>query len=507
MPQKRFLGSIGCWIGVLAVCTMRCSGSGTGPVGDPSSSPPPGGFFNPKISVDHQELAYRYAPIHYQDVDVTGSQGLDGLGDFITAFDFDGNFHGIDNWDNTPYYTLYAHAYYSVVETATHWFLVYAFFHPRDWVDNSYSGSHENDLEGLLVIVERPNAAHQSAFGELLGIVTVFHNHFFSFVPAGSRLQDGEEDIDGVLSFEDHDGALHPMTAQESKGHGLKAWPYVGSEDGDFRGGDGIRYYPSLTTAGVPRNANDRAVPYRLVDIHEPGGLWDRRFDPDTFADFGVFVGDDHNFWSGPNKAHAPWKWDDGDDGGAYDVPSGALALDPAWVMSVYFSGYGELDRAYTFNPYKDIEPPPGDTIVQLDPIPFFVPPHVGGDRDFHGNGPRVQLWADLRIEDDALEARIVMDALEWRDGQPKHDFTQSYGATDWVRVYTPPGGERVARVHADMNVYVAHVDDDHDVDALDGPPTSFVQRFEVVGDTKGDEAGSRTGVQVFFNQISVELE
>jgi hypothetical protein len=36
----------------------------------------------------HPSLALRWAPIHYQDVDVTGSHGLSGKADYITAINF-----------------------------------------------------------------------------------------------------------------------------------------------------------------------------------------------------------------------------------------------------------------------------------------------------------------------------------------------------------------------------------------------------------------------------------
>ncbi|MET0414403.1 MAG: hypothetical protein ABW022_00075, partial [Actinoplanes sp.] len=80
------------------------------------------------------ELALRWAPIHYQDVDSTGSHALGGKADFITRYDFDGDLNGRDNWDNAGRNTSAA-AYYSVIETSTHWYLTYFFFHPRDWVD------------------------------------------------------------------------------------------------------------------------------------------------------------------------------------------------------------------------------------------------------------------------------------------------------------------------------------------------------------------------------------
>jgi hypothetical protein len=46
------------------------------------------------------ELALRWAPIHYQDVDATGSHALGGKSDYITRVDYDGDLVGRNNWDN-----------------------------------------------------------------------------------------------------------------------------------------------------------------------------------------------------------------------------------------------------------------------------------------------------------------------------------------------------------------------------------------------------------------------
>src|SRR5512140_1398388 len=129
------------------------------------------------------QLALRWAPVHYQDVDQTGSHALGGAADYITNYDFDGNLNGRDNWDHAgnAAFPLRAHAYYSVVETSSHWFLVYLFFHPRDWTDSFFDTEHENDAEGVMLAVRRDG----STFGKLQAAVTVAHTDFFSYVPSG----------------------------------------------------------------------------------------------------------------------------------------------------------------------------------------------------------------------------------------------------------------------------------------------------------------------------------
>lgn len=290
------------------------------------------------------DLVKRWAPIHYMDVDRTGQYSEGGKSDYITAINYDGDWNALNNWDNLPNYSnsLTAHCYYSVVETDTHWFITYAFFHPRDWTDVFflyYFDQHENDLEGVLMAVKKDG----SQYGALQGAVTVSHSDFFSYNVPGSGLTSGQENIDGSLQFANYSGAAHPITAQEAKGHGLKAWPQY-----DING-DGIIYYPSMADiAEMPSDMYDSNVQYKLVDIFANGGLWDLRFNTNLFNGPGGSFKSDY----GSGGANAPWAWNDGDDG---DVQTGEIATDPAKLFDIYFDGLGNFSRNYINNKYIGI--------------------------------------------------------------------------------------------------------------------------------------------------------
>lgn len=296
-------------------------------------------------AVSNADLAQRWAPIHYQDVDQTGTNALGGRSDYITAYDFDGDLNARNNWENTGNHTLAATAYYSVVETGSHWFVTYMFFHPRDWSDSIFDTEHENDAEGVMVAVQKDG----STYGVLRGAVTVAHSDFYSYTPSGSTWGAGAESIDGTLQMatSPHDGLAHPVTAQEAKGHGLKARPGY-----DIRG-DGVIYYPAGRDE-VPEHPDDRNVSYRLVDVQASGGLWAQRGNTQLFASHGTFAGDgsgscgDGGISCSQNSANAPWGWDDGNDGPG----RGALATDPAGLSANYFRIPEPLDRTYTQNPY-----------------------------------------------------------------------------------------------------------------------------------------------------------
>lgn len=290
------------------------------------------------------QLAMHHAPIVYQDTDDS-----DAAADFITAFTYDGNQIADDNWDNfsSRRGVLYSRVYYSVVETELYWFLTYSFFHPRDWTDHSFDQEHENDFEGLLAIVRKDG----SRFGQLLGIVTVFHLDFYSFVPNGSPLTDGSEDIDGTLTLQAWGGSRHPVVSIEAKGHGVKAWPFAGDFSGSAQE-DGVIYRPRTpgsSEPSLPSSGNDRDVQYLLIDVRTT--LWSRQLSEalvsrsaaDTFATWGTLkgnesgsCGDGITVTCSEDSAHLPWAWDDGDD----DVANAVLALDPSILADVYFNGF-----------------------------------------------------------------------------------------------------------------------------------------------------------------------
>ena len=306
-------------------------------------------------AVSYDDLAFHYAPVHYQDTDSS-----DYPSDYITAFDYDSDRVSTNNWDHRGNGQWPATVYYSVVESCTHYFISYAFYHPRDWTDTIFDQEHENDLEGEIIAVSKDG----SEYGSLQGMLTVFHTDFFSFTPSGSPLRNGHETIDGTLSFETTaDGVSRPKTVQEAKGHGLKAWPYAS----DFNGSanqDGIIYHPVRGIGGIPTSGNDRNVGYQLVDILVTNGMWSAALNDaglsesqaQTFASWGTFKGDTSGgCGSGlktcsTNSANTPWGWDDGNDGASY---RGEFALDPAHLFGFYFTGVN-FSQQYLHNRYLE---------------------------------------------------------------------------------------------------------------------------------------------------------
>ena len=76
-----------------------------------------------------RQIAALFAPVIHQGL------GDHPRGDYITNFDFDGDWRGDNNWENLDNlnYKLRAYVYFSVIETTTHYFIHFATFHPRDY--------------------------------------------------------------------------------------------------------------------------------------------------------------------------------------------------------------------------------------------------------------------------------------------------------------------------------------------------------------------------------------
>ena len=139
---------------------------------------------------------------------------------------------------------------------------------------------------------------------------------------------------------------------------------------------------------------------------------------------------------------------------------------------------------------------------LDINPTPIFIPPLVGGDREFKGHGPSVQVSARLTIRNAReLWATVYMHAKETTS-----DWTEAEGTAEYL-VYRHPGTRRIVRVLSDVYSFTGYTDTDHDTDYLSMPAGELVRQFECVGDTRGNEAGLKTGVRAHFNPIKIEIE
>jgi hypothetical protein len=162
---------------------------------------------------DDLELARRHAPWLYHELHPRG-----GRQDLPAPVDFDGNLDGDDNWESFPRCELVPTVGYAHLETATHHFLTYHVFHPRDWEPFELPGlhlTHEGDGENLQVVVEK-------ASGRVVLLFTQAHYRGQVYAPQGRPGANAAE----PLWLVDEDGrsderGAHAAVFVESKGHGI----------------------------------------------------------------------------------------------------------------------------------------------------------------------------------------------------------------------------------------------------------------------------------------------
>ena len=305
---------------------------------------------NAQENTDRIDFAYYWAPIIYQDTDDTNTKA-----DYFTKFNYDGNWIGNDNWDNLNIHEPKTYVYFSYIETETHVFLGYYFFHPRDWEDtNSDTVSHENDLEGVLLVIKKDDS-----WGQFLCMLTRAHFDFKQYTDEdqapSSSITNGEGTIDGDVEFTEVDNYNidfpfqsheHPIIYIEAHGHaiyGAERWEISG-----FPGNDGLICKPK-GLATYPLNEPKNDVSYELISIDE---LWEKRLEPygsgNTFEDFTKLDGDNY----GEDKAIAPWGWDLSNDGATF---TGEFFYNPVDLINVHFNNLVNYDFTYVYNPYAVI--------------------------------------------------------------------------------------------------------------------------------------------------------
>jgi hypothetical protein len=286
----------------------------------------------------------RWAPAIYQDVWPTSGWGYQH--DWLTRVNYDNDYSGRNNDTSFPPPPLSLvgqiirpFVYVSRVETSTHFFLSYAFYHP---MDRNHDGP--NDLEGAIVSIRKAGL-----FGRFDAWLMEAHGPLHANGPSWHR---GE--VNGQL-------ALYV----EPRGHGVYTCLErdCGNNDGViylFEGGriDQLGVAPE-SECGFGRQTffNTATCGYGLIAMEESGGLapgasgsvdqglWHLRNHIGAgkmFESCGVFQ-------SGNDKANAPWNWD------------GRFLSDPAALFSAWGFANAPFSTSYASNAFRAFAGP-GDT-------------------------------------------------------------------------------------------------------------------------------------------------
>jgi hypothetical protein len=381
---------------------------------------------NDLVSVQSGLTAYdralHWAPIHYQHIHQLGGTGMWGYADLFSRFDDDGDWVGTNNWDNLDGENM-AYAYYTVAETATHWFFGYAFFHPRDW-DDGLLQEHENDMEGVVEIVRKDG----SLWGSFEAIMTVHHEIWATFrnpTTAAYLSQGAISPYLGNLAFEvsgdPTESHLRPMTWQHSQGHG-----FLGCENSNncgLNGEDAVRTVPSGQATDSPLLPIQGIITrnYMLKDMAASDGLWGHRFDHNAQVSWNNYAGDD--------SGGCGFEYDESCPNNAAGTPWGAsnyellLFADPAKVANEFFAGWNNVNSSRT---------------LSLD----YTSNTLGTPHSWRSTWTPVAEGGqtDKAVAAAVLDGRMYVFAKAAGSGAQTLKVSSSAGA-DWTPFSTVPGG------------------------------------------------------------------
>jgi Zn-dependent protease with chaperone function len=328
-----------------------------------------------------REIASRFAPIFHQAL------GPSPRFDYITNFDFDGDWRGDNNWKNAedPRFPMKAYVYYAVFESRTHFFIHYAAFHPRDYKGGEHGATissamrvgvalggqydptgrageavmaHENDLEGALVVAEKNGEDPEKA--RLIMVETLAHNNYLKYAPAGSSMPGEPVSIEGV----------RPRLFIESTGHGIEAWRDDANQNKFAQ--KGFLVYAFAGKAEDPDQGNKKSVGYDLLPTFDT--FWPRARSGKNetcgeehdygivtvqFSDggenverhikLGVMGSALNGAFGAANMSRPPWGWFDGQD---RTRPLGEWFLLPAETIRRRWNLPESFSTTYTYHPF-----------------------------------------------------------------------------------------------------------------------------------------------------------
>jgi hypothetical protein len=386
-----------------------------------------------RSSERYRPLAEHWSPYVAQET------WFDWKADALCRFDYDQDFDGSNNWDNLGKGSSQAYVYYAAMETSTHWFLTYNFFHARDYSDNCIAGTcHENDNEGIFLTIRKDG----SPFGKLEAMETLAHNMVYSYTndPA---IRNGAHNVEGPVKFWQ---GTHPVVFLEAGGHGALGGndkkSFFNADTFQWRQNTGITY----VFRGVPerpRFAMDTEVGYELLSIEEH--WWPKATDKRAgdkmfsawyaYAPFGdrpkmpvaevggSFFGVKH----GRDKAKPFWGWHDMSTQRRKILATGQWGADPAYGVSrnLTFPADKPVSLEYTYNPYLGVTG--GAAVAQTPPAASSSPNTPGTPSTENPPGAWASGPGAAAANEGSCEVEVTVDGVAVVD--------LSAGAARWQTV------------------------------------------------------------------------
>jgi len=337
---------------------LSCGGGGNNGGVIPDGVVYAGFEYSSTSDLSQDQILRHWAPQVYQDTrnDTVMGHTYYESADMIVRVDYDGDWDAGNNWDNLPpnggdYSSLTACAYSSFVETETHYFLGYGYFHAADDAIIPMD-RHENDYEDAFLCIRKGTAPGD--FGTFEAIYMNHHGNRHLYTPSDVTFTGSHVRV-FMSSNGDVIGGMNLLNFGEH-GHGMEAYVpgnHKVEDDGVVYNVGDLGEVPLLTGDGAFTHHYD----YELIDMAE---LWNRRHihDNNPFMSYSTFGAT-------------------GEEPGAHSSFYHALFYNPAAYFSEnasFLLSQGPWSFTYLHNPYvKDADPvsalPEGWSRTKLGPV------------------------------------------------------------------------------------------------------------------------------------------
>ncbi|NPC68349.1 hypothetical protein D7Y27_11140 [Corallococcus sp. AB004] len=149
--------------------------------------------------------------------------------------------------------------------------------------------------------------------------------------------------------------------------------------------------------------------------------------------------------------------------------------------------------------------------VVNAFALPFFVPPKVSGDADFAGHGPQMDIDFELQIRNQNelwIAMRIWGSEVPGTTGVHGDRFYHIATTPSPITGVSPNPCGSLDFPGCGPEFSYHYFDTGHALDAFQFPQvpgnTRIVQSLTCVGDTAGNEAGSRTGCEAILHDLTI---
>ncbi|WP_105616062.1 hypothetical protein [Vallitalea okinawensis] len=298
---------------------------------------------NPSITVlasgeNREDVLEYWAPQVFQDLrqDKVLWHQYYPAGDMITNVNYDDDWDAGNNWDNTPrsgdFSMMKAYAYGIFIETETHYFLTYCYYHSMD--DAFFSADrHENDVENVNLVIRK--GTENDGYGTFEVMETTIHSTKGEYT-SNDVIFNTTNGCHPKVFISSNGDVLNNQFDFNAKGHAIFAFDPNFHTTDTVIGNDAIIYNVG-DVAEAPTDISGKftnSYTYQVLMIDE---IWDRRYnigDYDTFESYGTLNGRDQSV-----GGNFPW--------GSLNDP-----------VSYYNNKYnltqnGPVSSTYLYNPYN----------------------------------------------------------------------------------------------------------------------------------------------------------